>query len=363
MSEPYPHAACVTRHAPRASAFACERMRRARPGEPRSGSALVLLVALAFAATVAAGVRIPGVDLARAIAARIVCAAGLGDGCAARPVRSSLAYGPELAGLVAEHAPGLDYEEGMRAVPVDFRSCREDACADGPEAGPVSRVARGRAGHRLRPRRRLPRPRGRRASTATSAPGSAAGHVYLQYWALLPGQRDGPGAAGRRRRSPGRLGVASRSGSAPDGSSRSVPARTTATTATPATGSRTRALGRERGVDAVDRASTSSPAAATRAGSARRPGRRASAGPPPAAIRLIPIEPLRRVGRLRSFAVIAALGEGRSTATRRRPGRRTSPSAEAEQPSIHSACAHQRARSSTRSGSSRSRRAASSATA
>ena len=64
----------------------------------------------------------PGTDLARAVAARIACAAGLGSGCSGERGTLALAYGPELAGLVAEHSPSLDYEEGMRAVPVDFRS-------------------------------------------------------------------------------------------------------------------------------------------------------------------------------------------------------------------------------------------------
>ena len=42
---------------------------------------LVALVTLALMAVAALGVPVPGLDLARALAGRLVCAAGLGDGC------------------------------------------------------------------------------------------------------------------------------------------------------------------------------------------------------------------------------------------------------------------------------------------
>ena len=100
--------------------------------------ALALLVALAFTAVMAAGVPVPGTDLATSIASRLACAAGLGDGCDGERGALTLAYGLEVAALATEHTPALEYEDGMRALPVDYRSCRQDACAEGAESGPVS---------------------------------------------------------------------------------------------------------------------------------------------------------------------------------------------------------------------------------
>ena len=62
--------------------------------------------------------------LARAIASRILCAAALADGCGDEPALIA-AYGTEVGKLVRRHMPTLAFEEGSRAVPVDFRRCRE----------------------------------------------------------------------------------------------------------------------------------------------------------------------------------------------------------------------------------------------
>lgn len=72
---------------------------------------LVLLVSLAMLALVAAGVRVPGVSLARAIADRIVCAAALADGCGDEP-RLIAAYGTEVGMLIRRHMPTLAFEQG-----------------------------------------------------------------------------------------------------------------------------------------------------------------------------------------------------------------------------------------------------------
>src|SRR5213596_2491420 len=93
---------------------------------------LLLLVSLLLAALVAAGVNPPAASLARSIAARLVCAISLSDTCAGEPDLVAI-YGEELAALVREHAPGLAYERGMHALPVDFRSCRSSECADGAD--------------------------------------------------------------------------------------------------------------------------------------------------------------------------------------------------------------------------------------
>jgi hypothetical protein len=146
---------------------------------------LVLLVSLALAAGIAAGLPVPGADVARAVAARIACAASLAD-CDGEAGALALTYGPELAALVADHAPRLEYEEGMRAVPVDFRRCREDPCAEGPDAGPVRRSNDG-----------LPvtvfvhvidcRDPAAPERDGADCGGDRAGRIYIQYWLYYPG--------------------------------------------------------------------------------------------------------------------------------------------------------------------------------
>jgi hypothetical protein len=149
---------------------------------------LVVLVSLAFTAAVASGVSIPGLGLVRAVAQKLVCAAGLGDGCGGSGSDLIFAYGPELASMVAEHAPQLDYEEGMRAVPVDFRSCRDDACAEGADSGPVSASLAGEPvtlfSHVIDCRD--PEAAG---GEGYDCSGGRAGRVYLQFWAYYPGSQ------------------------------------------------------------------------------------------------------------------------------------------------------------------------------
>ena len=95
---------------------------------------LLLLVALLLAAIVGFGVRVPGGALARAIASRILCAAAVADSCGDEPALIAT-YGTEVGKLVREHMPTLAFEQGSRAVPVDFRRCRSTACGDGSRAG------------------------------------------------------------------------------------------------------------------------------------------------------------------------------------------------------------------------------------
>src|SRR5688572_28604910 len=90
----------------------------------------------------AAGAGAPGATLAYAIAARIVCALDLGETCAREPDLIAV-YGVETAGLVREHAPWVFYEEGMTALPVDYRECRESECSVGDELGPATHTAAG----------------------------------------------------------------------------------------------------------------------------------------------------------------------------------------------------------------------------
>ena len=102
---------------------------------------VLCVVALAFAALVAVGVRVPGTGLARAVASRILCAAALADGCGDEPALIA-AYGSEVGRLVRRHMPTLVFEAGSRAVPVDFRRCRSTACGDADPDGLVHRTDR-----------------------------------------------------------------------------------------------------------------------------------------------------------------------------------------------------------------------------
>lgn len=144
---------------------------------------LLLLVSLLLAVLVVAGVRVPGTELARAVASRILCATSLADSCGGDEPALIAAYGTEVGKLVREHMPSLLFERGSRAVPVDFRRCRSTGCGDAPERGYVRRTDTG-----------LPvsafvhvvdcRPGGEDAAEAEGADcsGERAGNLYIQYW-------------------------------------------------------------------------------------------------------------------------------------------------------------------------------------
>jgi hypothetical protein len=139
---------------------------------------ILLVVALLLAGLVAAGVRVPGASLARAIAARILCAASLTDECGDQPALID-AYGSEVAKLAREHMPTILYEEGSRAVPVDYRLCRSTACGDAPQQGRVHRTDDGLPVtafvHVVDCRPAHPQ-------TEADCSGERRGNLYLQYW-------------------------------------------------------------------------------------------------------------------------------------------------------------------------------------
>lgn len=135
---------------------------------------LVALISFMLVVLVAAGVRVPGTQLARALASRMLCAVSMADGCGDEPTLIA-AYGSDVGKLVRRHMPTILFEQGSRAMPVDFRRCRDVACADGSARGLVSRTDAG-----------LP-------ATAfvhvidcrhggSGCPGPRAGNLYLQYW-------------------------------------------------------------------------------------------------------------------------------------------------------------------------------------
>jgi len=143
---------------------------------------LVCVVALLLAGLPAIGVRVPGVDLGRSLAQRILCAVELADGCGDEP-RLIATYGDEIGRLVRRHMPTIGYEAGSRAVPVDYRRCRETSCGDAPDDGLVHRTDA-----------RLPvtafvhvvdcRAAAREAGEAAGSDcsGARAGRLYIQYW-------------------------------------------------------------------------------------------------------------------------------------------------------------------------------------
>jgi very-short-patch-repair endonuclease len=100
---------------------------------------LVAVLSLLLLAMVAAGARVPGVELARAIGSRLLCAAALAESCGDEPLLIA-AYGSEVGRLVREHMPSIAFERGSRALPIDFRRCRSSACADGSARGLVDRT-------------------------------------------------------------------------------------------------------------------------------------------------------------------------------------------------------------------------------
>jgi hypothetical protein len=97
---------------------------------------VVAIVTLLLVMLVTAGVRVPGGELARAVASRILCAAAFADRCGDEPTLIA-AYGTEVGKLVRRHMPTILFEQGSRALPVDFRGCRSTACGDGSKRGVV----------------------------------------------------------------------------------------------------------------------------------------------------------------------------------------------------------------------------------
>jgi hypothetical protein len=157
-----------------------------RGGERGQGTVewvgLVALVSLVLVGLVAVGVRVPGAALARAVASRILCAAALADRCGDEPTLIA-AYGSEVGKLVRQHMPAILFEQGSRALPVDFRRCRRTGCGDGSARGLVHETDAG-----------LPvtafvhvidcRPDAIEATEAAGATcdGSRTGNLYIQLW-------------------------------------------------------------------------------------------------------------------------------------------------------------------------------------
>ena len=152
---------------------------------------LLAFVALLFLALVATGIRVPGTALAAALAERIACAVADPGGCGESEPALIAAYGTDVGRLARRHMPTLAFEEGSRALPVDFRLCRSPECSDGGEEGPIERSE---AGHPVTAFVHVVDCRdGGSDTTEAAAPavgadcsGSRDGNLYLQYWLYYP---------------------------------------------------------------------------------------------------------------------------------------------------------------------------------
>jgi hypothetical protein len=157
-----------------------------RRGERGQGTvewiALLGIVALTIMGLVGVGVRVPGAALAQAISSRLLCAVALADGCGDEPALIA-AYGTEVGKLVREHMPTLLFERGSRAVPIDFRRCRETACGDASRRGLVRRTD---ADLPVTAFVHVVDCRADRAelteAEGADCSGARAGNLYIQYW-------------------------------------------------------------------------------------------------------------------------------------------------------------------------------------
>ena len=131
-------------------------------------TAVVLLVALAFATFLAIGLRVDGRSFGGALARAIVCA--VRGGCDDGHEALVSAYGAADAALVREYAPSIVYEPGEREIPIDYRQCRTTACGNGPDDRSLD-VSQTDAG--------VP------ASAFTHVV-HAGGRTFIQYWFYYP---------------------------------------------------------------------------------------------------------------------------------------------------------------------------------
>ena len=88
----------------------------------------------------------------------------------------------------------------MRALPVDYRRCREDACAEGPEEGDATRSNAGEPvvafTHAIDCR---PDAAAETEASGADCSGVRAGNLYLQYWFYYPGSATAEGSTPLRK--------------------------------------------------------------------------------------------------------------------------------------------------------------------
>ena len=143
--------------------------------------ALALVISLLLAGLSASGMpSAPG--LAHSLFRSILCATSLAGGC---PGGSDLkaAYGDEVARKVEELAPELHLEDGLLGMPVDFRTCRSPACAEGEGLTRTGSLAGEPATLFTRV---VDCRKGGSEAAGRGCGGEAAGNLYVQYWAYYP---------------------------------------------------------------------------------------------------------------------------------------------------------------------------------
>ena len=151
--------------------------------------ALLLAAVLSTSGTIGAALAVP-----KAVLERLVCAVRLSENCRDAP-KLERAYDDALAALLQAHAPALLYEPGMRALPVDYRRCREDGCAEGGEDGHQTRTEEDEPVTAFthvvdcRPGRAA-----RSEAAGADCSGSRRGNLYLQYWFYYPGSATAEGS-------------------------------------------------------------------------------------------------------------------------------------------------------------------------
>lgn len=129
--------------------------------------ALVLLVGVAFAASLTFVPLFDGRPLGATIVRALVCAVRQ-DCDSDAPLRT--AYGDHDAGLVRDLMPNLVYEPGTYTLPVDYRECRSHRCSDAPD-DPNLDVHRSHAG---------------KQATVFTRVVHRGGRTYIQYWFYYP---------------------------------------------------------------------------------------------------------------------------------------------------------------------------------
>lgn len=148
---------------------------------------LLLVVVLLGAVLIAAGARLPGAELARLLAQRLVCAVRLLD-CGTDALERS--FGAELAATLRERTPEIRFEDGeFVSLPVDPRSCRERRCADSSERGRLDSSFEGEAPTafvHVIDCRAEPDP------DQAECGGDRSGELYLQYWLYYPDSHTRP---------------------------------------------------------------------------------------------------------------------------------------------------------------------------
>lgn len=156
---------------------------------------LVALVALLIGSLLwATGLLRTTLALPETILERLVCAVRQSEDCRREPKLIG-AYGNDVAALLRAHAPALLYEPGMRALPVDFRRCRRDDCADGGDSGPQVRTRRGEPVTAFTHVVDCRAPAAADSARAgADCSGARAGNLYLQYWFYYPGSATAEGS-------------------------------------------------------------------------------------------------------------------------------------------------------------------------